>query len=263
MPPVSEIDSRVIASLLLSLLAVVISVGLALMYLVIRWRHRHSPVTPPAPWLLRRWQAGSQPWHAHNPLAARPQTWIAIRTTDLPAVQNAFALANPRPCAWTDGLGTDPTGRLYVSPPVAGWVLVVGAQLPEPAEDIDACFRFLVALSRRLGHVQYFHASRVLQHHGWARLESGRVLRAYAWAGHTVWNQGAPTAAERELGLRDYGYGEAECDSALGVPDAAITNVERIPRLAARWSLDPASVDARFWASHRGISGETSVSRML
>ena len=73
--------------------------------------------------------------------------------------------------------------------------------MPDPAVDVDACFRFVVDLSRKLGQVQFFSASRILHHHAWVRVEGGRVVRAYAWAGETLWSQGLRTPAEKELGM--------------------------------------------------------------
>ena len=78
----------------------------------------------------------------------------------------------------------------------------------EPDDDVDACFLFLTALSRELGHVQFFHAEKFSHHHAWARVDDGCVTRAYAWAGETVWNQGAKTMPEIRLRLKCFDYGE-------------------------------------------------------
>lgn len=147
--------------------------------------------------------------------------------------------------------------RLFIAPPVRGWVLVTGTALPDPAEDVDASFRFLRELSRKLGEVQFFCADRVLHHHAWARLEAGRVIRAYAWAGVTLWNQGVKTAAESALDLKALGYGE-EASIGWGMPDFLASNVEKVPQLAARWSLDPAEVATRLPGHALGITGRPS-----
>jgi hypothetical protein len=168
-------EDHVVAVLLLALLALVASLGLLMAALAIRWRRRDA-------WLERRVSPAEGPEDSSSADTFRradhcPVTWLAARTTDLKAVQRAFALDNPQPCAWTEGLTTEAVGHLFVSPPVAGWVLVTGAELPDPAVDIDACFRFLLGLSGKLGHVQCFHCDRVSGHHGWARLDGSRVLR--------------------------------------------------------------------------------------
>ncbi len=140
-----------------------------------------------------------------------------------------------------------------ISPRVNGWVIVTGPGLPDPGDDVDGCFRFLTYVSRKLGHVQFFHAEKFSAHHAWARLDNGCVTRAYAWAGETIWNQGATTTGESMLGLKCSGYGE---DSGAGfwvTKERASANVEKIPLLAARWSVDPGIL-------HRadGITGESS-----
>lgn len=132
----------------------------------------------------------------------------------------------------------------------------MGAGLPDPAEDVDACFRCLIELSRKLGRVQYFDAVRALGHHAWSRVEAGRVVRAYAWAGHTVWNQGVKTRAELELGMKCFQYAEWPGRSGFGQTDIIAANTEKVPLLAARWSLDPASVDQRQAEQACGVAGE-------
>jgi hypothetical protein len=142
---------------------------------------------------------------------------------------------------------------------VKGWILVFGSGLPEPQEDVDVCYRFVVELSRRLGQVQLFSASRILHHHAWVKAESGRIIRAYAWAGRALWTQGQRTLAEKELGVVCQEYAEAQTESAgFGLPDRIAANVDKVPLLAARWSLDPAAIDERFLAQECGIAGESS-----
>jgi hypothetical protein len=113
-------------------------------------------------------------------------------------------------------------------------------------------------LSRKLGHVQFFQADRVWHRHAWARVEAGRVVRAYAWADKTLWNQGTKTAAEVELGLKCFAYDETVSAAAWRASDLMAANVEKIPSLAARWSLNPAAIDTRFWEHRRGIAGRLS-----
>ena len=147
---------------------------------------------------------------------------------------------------------------LFIAPPVRGWILVTGSGVPDPSEDVDACFRMLLHLSRKLGQVQFFSASRILNHHAWVRMESGRVVRAYAWAGTTLWQQGERTLAERELGLECRDYNEpAERDDFFHT-DAIVPNAEKVPLLAARWSLDPGGIDERFLEDECGVAGEPS-----
>ena len=70
-------------------------------------------------------------------------------------------------------------------------------------------------------------------------MDDGCVTRAYAWAGETIWNQGVETIAEIELDMNCLGYGEDAGTEPWTTNEPASTNFEKIPLLAARWSLDP------------------------
>jgi len=186
----------------------------------------------------------------------RPGCWLAIKSRSLRAVQAALGLHNAKPCSFIEGMSGGE--KLFIAPPVNGWILVLGAGLPEPSEDVDACFRFVVNLSRKLGEVQFFSASRVVQEHAWVRAYRGRVVRAYAWAGKTLWKQGRRTTAEKELDLKCFDYTETAERNSFAEPDVIATNVDKVPLLAARWSLDPACIDERLLEQERGIAGEPS-----
>jgi hypothetical protein len=173
----------------------------------------------------------------HSTSTQRPADWLAIRSLEPETVRAALADKD----------------EFFISPRVNGWVIVTGSGLPNPSDDVDECFRFLAALSRKLGHVQFFHAEKFSAHHAWARMDDGCVTRAYAWAGETVWNQGAKTMAEIEMGMKCFGYGENSDMEFWTTNENAAANVERVPLLAARWSIDPVIL-------HRadGITGESS-----
>jgi hypothetical protein len=181
----------------------------------------------------------------------RPSSWLAIRSASTEAVKEALGLNRAAPCSWEEGLAGG--HEFFISQRMHGWVIVTGLGLPSPGDDVDACFHFLTALSRKLGHVQYFHASRLMHHHGWARLDEGCVTRAYAWTGETVWSQGGETLPEVEIGMKTFAYGE----HSATILDAE-TNFEKVPQLAARWSLDPAEVRVTSARQATGIAGESA-----
>lgn len=187
-----------------------------------------------------------------------PNRWVAVRSAHPQAVQAALGLHNATPCSWTDGMSRSSEHRVFIAPPVHGWILVVGSLLPDPADDVDACFRFLQRLSRALGEVQFFSLNRAVGHHAWARFESGRALRGYAWAGETLWNQGNKTWAERKLGLRCYDYSQEDSRGLFAQLERSRINAERVPLLASMWSLDPSSIDDTAIADALGIAGDLS-----
>jgi hypothetical protein len=96
----------------------------------------------------------------------------------------------------------------------------------------------------------------VLSHHAWVRADRGKIERAYAWAGQTIWKQGKRTAAERALALLCPDYLEAADFDVDG--NSPASNVEKVPLLAAKWSLDPGGIEEPLLESGRGIVGEWS-----
>jgi hypothetical protein len=187
---------------------------------------------------------------------SRPTCWLVVRSLNTKVVQAALGLDHFVPCPWAEGM----TGGhgFFIGPPVNGWIIVTGSGLPNPGCDVDDCFYFLTELSRKLGHVQFFQAERVLHHHAWIRVENGVVTRAYAWAGETVWNQGRKTAAEAELSMKCFGYGEHPGAASWAAAEWTATNVAKVPLLAARWSLDPARINERLRNHASGVAGESS-----
>jgi len=243
-------EPNLIPILLLILVGGVLGGVAVVLALVLHWRRRgvfsHATAGVPSLQFFPGFTA------AQVVFQHRPAAWLAVRSRNLPAVQAALGLSNPRPCSWLEGIVREQ--KLFIAPPVNGWILVVGSGLPDAGDDVDATFCFLLGLSRKLGHVQFFAANRVLGHHAWAMAEAGRVVRAYAWAGQTLWNQGVKTRAELELGLKCFGYFEGPGRAVFGQADVIAMNTEKVPLLAARWSLDPAAINERLLVRTRGIA---------
>src|SRR5690348_12280068 len=239
--------------LLLLLFSIALSVGMGIVVLVLRrlaagQSRVLSPPTHPS--------SSGAAFQEHLGAFRWPGAWLAIKSRSPLSVQSALGLHNPKPCSWIQGLAGEE--KLFIAPPVKGWILVMGSGLPDPSDDVDVCFRFLLELSRKLGQVQFFSSSRVLHYHAWVKADRGRILRAYAWAGKTLWHQGPQTAPEKDLGLKCFGYLENLEPPGYGQADVAALNAEKVGLLAARWSIDPGRIDARFLQMERGIAGEPS-----
>lgn len=213
---------------------------------------------------LREWRL-SHPWAASAgrgtmalgaPRALPlPGRWLAVRSGHAAHVREILGLAaliEP----WSEALSRAAERRFFVSGPVSGWTFVVGAALPDPAQDIDALYRFLSRTSRHLGEVQFFSMDRVVGHHAWARLRDGHVLRGYAWAGTTEWNEGRTTSEERWLRLHCHEYGESASIGWVGDATAEMENAERVPLLARRWGMDlAAATEILLHAEGVGLEG--------
>ena len=252
----NQAEFREVAWLLMLIPFGIVS-GTGIFFIFFAWRRARQLGQPHADGAIRSLPA-SGGISSRSPVFEQPGRWLVVKARDPAAVQAALQLHQPTPCSWEEGLIEAREDKLFISPSISGWVLVVGSGLPGPFEDVDDCFHFLTGLSRKLGQVQFFSASRVVNQHAWVLMERGRVYRAYAWAGETLWNQGPLTAAEKELDLRCFDYGSEQ--NFLSVKDELAANSEKVGQLAARWSLDPASVCPGSW-NGRGIVGGLSHSK--
>ena len=237
--------------LLLLLTAMAVATGTLMVVLVSRSRRLRPraaiPITLPP---------SSSNFESPAPFLSRPPSWLAVKSRNLAAVQAALGLHHVKPCSWIEGLAGEE--KLFLAPPLKDWILVFGSGLPDPTDDVDICFRFIVNLSRKLGQVQFFSANRILFHHAWVRAEGGKIIRAYAWAGRTLWQQGTMTPAEKDLDLHCFDYSEPDAPTPFLFSDLISTNLDRVPLLASRWSLDPAGIDQRLLSHEFGIAGEPS-----
>ncbi len=251
----SESTSQVTVALLLlsliSMVAVAIFSGfLALIY----FRRRRSVLLEVSPFRL---QSPELELPRFRPaIFENACRWMMVKGNNVVAVQTALGLHNAVPCSWGEGLEHLQGHRLFVAPPVRGWILVIGHGLPDPSDDIDRCFHFIMKISRRLGQVQFFSFNRPLNHHAWAWVDAGQVRRAYCWAGETLWNQGERTGAERDLDLHCIDYCDTPELTGASSPESVGHGSEKIFALAARWSFDPASVNETAVHLHRGVAGD-------
>ena len=245
-------DNDLVASLLILIFGMALGMGLICLLLAFHFLRTGQFGLGQRPLLQGTPRRG---WRPQVGLAGAPCRWLAVRTADMHGVQTALRLHNPSPCSWEEGLSVVHEQKLFISPPIDGWVLVWGANLPDPSDDIDRCFHFMVHLSRKVGQVQFYSFNRLVNHHAWAMADQGRIVRAYAWAGRTLWNQGPMTQAERDLGLTCYDYADTVDRSHFATGSRAALNTERVPQLAARWSVDPMAINGRVLRESQGIAG--------
>lgn len=186
-----------------------------------------------------------------------PKTaWLAVETTDTKALGEALELREYGEATWADGIAAAQQGAVFVTPPLADWTLAVGTAL-FPPDRTDAFVKPLVErLSDQFGEAQYFATQSDFQLHIWARARRGRLVRGYGWLGQrdlTLWNEGAPTEQERELGFH--------FSDGLGDPTGITTQSLRTPdeacvtQLAYLWSIDPTALNADYKEPALGLLG--------
>jgi hypothetical protein len=189
--------------------------------------------------------------------------WIAVRTRDTARLIEVLKLRNAHSASWSEGIGSiyaEPADldELFVSPPIDGWSFVAGLGFPHLMSSAytDNCTPALMALSQEFGEVQYYVSFPALEYFGWAKLNRGELLRAFAIGREgVVWNRGAVSDAERALNcglfnMRDVATSMAP-DGAADMAENAEESIaaglgeQHVLALAERWSLDPTALEAR------------------
>lgn len=203
-----------------------------------------------AAWAGWRWLAGRRARGDMKPelpcAFGHGSTWIAVRSADTAEIAELLGLGELQAAGWSLGVSTayrgdagERQGRVFVTPPVDGWTYVVGGALPLPDEDTSEarCMSLLQGLSRTFGHVQYYCSQPGSDTFAWCRLSHGRVIRAFGVrAAAVVWNRGAVTPPEHQLGLdlfrlRDVTEASGPWLAGLAEP--------HVLRMASSWSQDP------------------------
>ncbi|WP_405822402.1 hypothetical protein OG705_21285 [Streptomyces sp. NBC_00838] len=115
-------------------------------------------------------------------------SWIAVPTGDQRGVMEVLDLFEARPATFELGLNVGvhdshdgaEYGRVYVTPEVDGWTLVLGPWCnpvdPERAEDV---LRVVTGLSRRYGRAQAYYFGEQGGGAGWLVVQEGTVVRRF------------------------------------------------------------------------------------
>ncbi|MEQ1716677.1 MAG: hypothetical protein ABL907_11940 [Hyphomicrobium sp.] len=178
--------------------------------------------------------------------------WIAIKSEETDRIAVALGLDATSPANWDAGIGTvyDPAladDYIFVSPPVKGWTLIAGVPLPLPVGRVfvDKLTPLLAHLGREFRDVQYFASYPVIDFFAWARLERGRMVRAFAIGDEgVIWDRGRLTLEERALGLKLFELrGVRGRKGDTGEAIILHPTEEQVLRMACGWSLDPSTLD--------------------
>jgi hypothetical protein len=154
----------------------------------------------------------------------------------------ALRLRTVLPANWAAGLAEAAEAGVFVTPPVAGWVLVAGADVARRTDPEQDVLPLLQALSQGGGQAAWFCSDDEADTFGWALARDGEVVRAYAYGGergHTLW-LGDVTDAERDLACFVDDPRDGSDDEVKWWPDRRLVHA-----LARAWSIDPDSLPAR------------------
>jgi hypothetical protein len=186
--------------------------------------------------------------------------WLAVDCTDTAAVATALGFQGARAATWAQGMAAAGQGSVFITPPLGDWSLVVGTVLFPPDRAEAFAKPLLERLSRQFGDVQYFATHQDVELHLWARARKGRLVRGYGWLGEKgllLWDEGALTKEERDLGFRfSDGQLSASPQSPGALPD--LPDESCVLQLACLWSIDPTTLDHEHMGSVMGLVGQAA-----
>jgi hypothetical protein len=131
--------------------------------------------------------------------------WMAVKTEKLNDVAAFLKLQNSRPVSWSKGieLAYDRNAKVvFVTPPIKGWVLIVGWSVVSDAEPVKSFYNTTEKMSAQFNEVQAFASHRVVEYHLWMLARHGHVVRSFAYVGERgelLDNVGSLTDAEQKL----------------------------------------------------------------
>ncbi|WP_245173100.1 hypothetical protein [Streptomyces aureus] len=177
-------------------------------------------------------------------------SWLAVPGASDGVVADALGLTGRVAMDWESGTETAYRRGVFVASPVDGWTFAHGRVHLGPGNDNDspAVLDWLGSLGRQLGDFQYFCTDRIGEHHAWARVEAGRVVRAYCYDGMTgdvPMRLGEPTGIELRLGVGQRGLEECRKDWSEAQWDdwhAAMPNEQEVMAIARDWGICPLEI---------------------
>lgn len=170
--------------------------------------------------------------------------WLAIRGDSPQLVAHALGAEAVQACNWKSAAKAiygEGGRRVFISPPIHGWVLIAGNALPtlDVAERADQATSLMKTLGRTFEDVQYFATHRVVGYHAWARVLRGEIVRCFAYLGERgeiLYESGVPDVVEQAL--RKTNREEWKDESAEFSPSE-----DDVMAMAGAWSIDPTQLE--------------------
>jgi hypothetical protein len=174
-------------------------------------------------------------------------TWMAVKAGSIQAVASQFKGKKFIKTNWELGSKKSKLGKIFISPPISGWYLIVSSLFPrcDSPGGVAETSRILRRLSKELGCAVYFSNYRVSSHYSWVYAENGRIKRAFSTTDSEVkWDEG------EKIGIETNFLYPHESEKESGTLKMDIPNEQMVTQIAGDWSVDPSQL-----GRIQGISG--------
>jgi hypothetical protein len=153
-------------------------------------------------------------------------SWLAVKNGDPEEVMKILQLSNPQPSTWSMGLeavlgdfwdfdeqSDVQFSRVFVTPKVNGWLLVIGGFLVGAGEEgVKEIAGYCERLSEVYGEACAFTSQGRMDLYSWVIAKDGKIKRMFEWDGDVSVDEGEPTPVERELRESDDDWAPSEVD---------------------------------------------------
>ncbi len=167
-------------------------------------------------------------------------SWLCIKDTTPEQVIEKLGLKNAVPANWQSGLAPC-ENRMFVSPVVKGYVIVVGYNVFQGVNGEQELLNLYHSIAQNFKEVQCFANHRVVSFYVWAKFSLGRLIRCYGWCDGIYINKCTLTAEELNLGFDKLVQSNEDDWEDNNIPDE-----ENVIQIAAAWGVDPMFSDGNY-----------------
>lgn len=170
-------------------------------------------------------------------------SWLCVKANSSEEVIEKLGLKNAEHTNWEFGL-SQVRDRVFVSPPLDGYVLAVGYETFGIMPDVDEELEALKAIAVKFDEVQCYSSSRISDFYVWAKFVKGQLIRGYGWnggEGMVYLNEGELTPQELSLGFGKFIQNDDDDWDSVEFPDE-----ESVVEIAAEWGVDPLFNDSDY-----------------
>ncbi len=185
---------------LLFLLTIALMVAVLGMYISRQMGQKQTRDTPlDSEWAMQRQQALKQQKMPYGPVKFGLKIrWIAIKATYRERVATTIGLEELKMVNWHYGVQEAYENHVFITPPVKGWVLVVGRGLPDFDDGRNPVLEDLLSrLSKTFQEVQFFSSHRIVDYYSWVKYIDGDMVRGLtSFEGSVLFDEGQVTSIE-------------------------------------------------------------------
>jgi hypothetical protein len=176
--------------------------------------------------------------------------WVTVKAQSSEEVANFLGLRNQRNANWKNGIDKAYGNEIFISPPIDGFIFIVGTSLPTADSDLNIkkAKALIDKLSLRYQTADFFVTHRVVDLHGWMKSQKGETVRAYVYLGESGDNlivEGKELEIEKQLNLVNTFSSEAKLDNYFSKPGLTFPDEGLVMKIAEKWSVNPSTLGQR------------------